>query len=103
MKGTPRIRIDLESPIPATRQIADALRVQLVEGGLQPGVRFPRFEGLRWSWECISTLLRKRTGCSQRKGGWTCGTAVELSWWTESLRPRHREQLSQNTGSACAN
>jgi DNA-binding transcriptional regulator YhcF (GntR family) len=41
MKGSPRIRIDLQSSIPATRQIADALRVQLVEGGLLPGARLP--------------------------------------------------------------
>jgi len=37
----PRIRIDLASPIPVTRQIADALRVQLVEGALAPGTQLP--------------------------------------------------------------
>jgi DNA-binding transcriptional regulator YhcF (GntR family) len=36
-----RIRIDLDSAIPATRQIADALRVELVEGRLQPGHVLP--------------------------------------------------------------
>jgi len=36
-----RIRIDLNSDIPATRQIADALRVQLVEGTLRPGTELP--------------------------------------------------------------
>jgi DNA-binding transcriptional regulator YhcF (GntR family) len=36
-----RIRIDLDSPVPATRQIADALRVELVEGRLQPGDELP--------------------------------------------------------------
>jgi GntR family transcriptional regulator len=36
-----RIRIDLDSPIPATRQIANALRVELVEGRLQPGQELP--------------------------------------------------------------
>ncbi len=41
MRQTPRIRIDLESSIPATRQIADALRVQLVEGTLRPGTPLP--------------------------------------------------------------
>jgi len=41
MKRNPRISIDLESGIPATRQIADALRVQLVEGALQPGAPLP--------------------------------------------------------------
>jgi DNA-binding transcriptional regulator YhcF (GntR family) len=35
------IRIDLNSPIPATRQIADALRVELVEGRLKPGDELP--------------------------------------------------------------
>jgi GntR family transcriptional regulator len=41
MKRSPRISIDLGSGIPATRQIADALRVQLVEGTLQPGAQLP--------------------------------------------------------------
>ena len=41
MRGHPRIRIDLDSVIPATRQIADALRVQLVEGALPPGKELP--------------------------------------------------------------
>jgi len=41
MKRNPRITIDLESGIPATRQIADALRVQLVEGALPPGAQLP--------------------------------------------------------------
>jgi DNA-binding transcriptional regulator YhcF (GntR family) len=36
-----RIRIDLDSPVPATRQIADALRVELVEGRLRPGDELP--------------------------------------------------------------
>jgi len=36
-----KIRIDLNSPIPATRQIADALRVELVEGRLKPGDELP--------------------------------------------------------------
>ena len=36
-----RIRIDLNSPIAATRQIADALRVELVEGRLKPGDELP--------------------------------------------------------------
>jgi GntR family transcriptional regulator len=36
-----RIRIDLGSPVPATRQIADALRVELVEGRLKPGDELP--------------------------------------------------------------
>jgi DNA-binding transcriptional regulator YhcF (GntR family) len=37
----PRIRIDLDSPVPATRQILDALRVELVEGRLKPGDELP--------------------------------------------------------------
>jgi DNA-binding transcriptional regulator YhcF (GntR family) len=41
MKGPPRLRIDLDSPIPATRQIADGVRVQLVEGSLRPGAQLP--------------------------------------------------------------
>jgi DNA-binding transcriptional regulator YhcF (GntR family) len=36
-----RIRVDLNSDIPATRQIADALRVRLVEGTLRPGTELP--------------------------------------------------------------
>jgi DNA-binding transcriptional regulator YhcF (GntR family) len=39
--ATPRIRIDLDSEVPATRQIADGLRVQLVEGTLRPGAELP--------------------------------------------------------------
>jgi GntR family transcriptional regulator len=41
VSGSPRIRIDLNSEIPATRQIADALRVRLVEGMLKPGAELP--------------------------------------------------------------
>jgi GntR family transcriptional regulator len=41
MKGPPRLRIDLDSLIPATRQIADGLRMQLVEGALLPGAQLP--------------------------------------------------------------
>ncbi|MEP7352456.1 MAG: GntR family transcriptional regulator [Acidobacteriota bacterium] len=36
-----KIRIDPDSPVPATRQIADAIRVQLVEGNLKPGAELP--------------------------------------------------------------
>jgi DNA-binding transcriptional regulator YhcF (GntR family) len=36
-----RIRVDLDSPEPATRQITDALRVELVEGRLKPGDELP--------------------------------------------------------------
>jgi DNA-binding transcriptional regulator YhcF (GntR family) len=36
-----KIRVDLNSPIPATRQITDALRVELVEGRLRPGDELP--------------------------------------------------------------
>jgi len=35
------IRIDPDSPVPAIRQIADALRVELVEGRLKPGDALP--------------------------------------------------------------
>jgi GntR family transcriptional regulator len=41
VKRAARIRIDLDSGIPATRQIADALRVQLVEGAIGPGTQLP--------------------------------------------------------------
>ena len=41
MTDSSRIRIDLTSDIPATRQIADALRVRLVEGTLRPGTELP--------------------------------------------------------------
>ena len=36
-----KIRIDLNSTVPATRQITDALRVELVEGRLNPGDELP--------------------------------------------------------------
>jgi GntR family transcriptional regulator len=36
-----KIRIDPNSPVPATRQITDALRVELVEGRLKPGDELP--------------------------------------------------------------
>ena len=41
MAETPKIRIDLKSPVPAYRQIVDALRVLLVEGKLPPGADLP--------------------------------------------------------------
>jgi DNA-binding transcriptional regulator YhcF (GntR family) len=36
-----KIRIDLASPVPAYRQIVDAVRVLLVEGALAPGDSLP--------------------------------------------------------------
>lgn len=36
-----RIQVDPSSPVPATRQITDALRVELVEGRLKPGDELP--------------------------------------------------------------
>jgi GntR family transcriptional regulator len=41
MPGAPKIRIDLKSPVPAYRQIADAIRVLLVEDVLAPGSDLP--------------------------------------------------------------
>src|SRR5580698_7194629 len=41
MEKAPRIRIDLASSTPAVRQIADNLRVLLVDGGLKPGSALP--------------------------------------------------------------
>jgi GntR family transcriptional regulator len=38
---TMKLRIDLSSNIPAYRQIADAIRILLVEGKLAPGDRLP--------------------------------------------------------------
>ena len=38
---TMMIRIDVHSPVPAYRQIADAIRVHLVNGSLLPGDRLP--------------------------------------------------------------
>jgi GntR family transcriptional regulator len=37
----PKLRIDPSSPTPITRQIADGIRVQLVEGALRPGTELP--------------------------------------------------------------
>ena len=41
MQEAPKIRIDLSSTVPAYRQIVDAIRVLLVEGGLKPGTDLP--------------------------------------------------------------
>ena len=41
MAQSPRIRFDPASGIPAVRQIADSLRVLLVEGQLVPGAALP--------------------------------------------------------------
>lgn len=41
MANPVKIRIDLNSPVPAYRQIVDAIRVLLVEGALPPGTSLP--------------------------------------------------------------
>ncbi len=41
MTNTPRLRIDLNSNTPAVRQIADNLRILLVDGQLAPGTELP--------------------------------------------------------------
>ncbi len=41
MKAAPQIRFDPASGVPAVRQIADSLRVLLVEGRLAPGAVLP--------------------------------------------------------------
>jgi len=41
MAGGTKIRIDLNSPVPAYRQIVDAIRVLLVDGVLPPGTDLP--------------------------------------------------------------
>ena len=41
MAQSPRIRIDAGSSVPVVRQIADSLRVFLVEGQLAPGTALP--------------------------------------------------------------
>jgi GntR family transcriptional regulator len=41
MAAPPKIRIDLNSPVPAYRQIVDGMRVLLVEGTLAPGSDLP--------------------------------------------------------------
>lgn len=41
MNSEANIRIDLSSPVPAYRQIVDAVRVLLVEGTLPPGTVLP--------------------------------------------------------------
>jgi GntR family transcriptional regulator len=41
MSTAPRIRIDLNSPVPAYQQIVDAVRALLVEGALTPGTVLP--------------------------------------------------------------
>jgi DNA-binding transcriptional regulator YhcF (GntR family) len=41
VKKEPRIAIDLAAPVPAGRQIVDAIRTHLVEGELTPGDALP--------------------------------------------------------------
>ena len=41
MAGGTKIRIDLNSPVPAYRQIVDAIRVLLVERAIRPGSDLP--------------------------------------------------------------
>jgi GntR family transcriptional regulator len=41
MPPAAKIRIDLNSPVPAYRQIVDAVRVLLVDGALSPGSDLP--------------------------------------------------------------
>jgi len=46
MGAPPKIRIDLNSQVPAYRQIVDALRVLLVDGSLEPGSDLPSIRRL---------------------------------------------------------
>jgi GntR family transcriptional regulator len=46
MSGGPKIRLDLHSPVPAYRQIVDAIRVLLVDGVLKPGSDLPSVRSL---------------------------------------------------------
>ncbi len=45
-ENAPILRIDLDSPVPAYRQIAAGLRALLVEGALAPGTRLPTIREL---------------------------------------------------------
>lgn len=46
MSHRPTLRIDLDSPVPAYRQIADALRALLVGGEIRPGEYLPTIREL---------------------------------------------------------
>ena len=53
---TPVLRIDLRSPAPVYRQIADGLRTLLVNGGFKPGDRLPTVR--QW---CIDLAVHHNT------------------------------------------
>ena len=89
MAGAPRIRIDLNSPVPATRQIADGLRVELVEGRLKPGTDLP-------SVRRIAMELGVHFN--------TVAEAYRVPrWWNAPPRPQLRGMKLRITGSVCGN
>jgi DNA-binding transcriptional regulator YhcF (GntR family) len=103
----PRIRIDPASDIPAVRQIADSLRVLLVEGQLAPGTALPAVRRLAIElgvhFNTVAEAYRQlgAEGWLDLKHGRAASVVervvprVKDKAWTEDFRNRLRGMVAQ--------
>jgi DNA-binding transcriptional regulator YhcF (GntR family) len=107
MAQNPRIRIDPASGIPVVRQIADSLRVLLVEGQLVPGTALPSVRRLAMElgvhFNTVAEAYRQMAaeGWLDLKHGRRAVVvprivpAVRNGAWTEDFRNRLRGMVAQ--------
>jgi GntR family transcriptional regulator len=103
----PRIRIDPASDVPVVRQIADGLRVLLVEGQLAPGMELPAVRRLAIElgvhFNTVAEAYRQLAadGWLDLKHGRVASVveravpAVRNKAWTEEFRHRLRGMVAQ--------
>jgi DNA-binding transcriptional regulator YhcF (GntR family) len=107
MAQDPRIRVDPTSSVPVVRQIADSLRVLLVEGELVPGTALPSVRRLAMElgvhFNTVAEAYRQMAaeGWLELKHGRRAVVvprvvpAVRNGAWTEDFRNRLRGMVAQ--------
>jgi DNA-binding transcriptional regulator YhcF (GntR family) len=107
MAQNPRIRIDPASGVPAVRQIADGLRVLLVEGRLAPGTELPSVRRVAMELEVhfntVAEAYRQLAAegwldLKHGRGAVVVVRAVPVvrsGTWTEDFRNRLRGMVAQ--------